>query len=113
MRHRIDDIEDGSNLRRGIPGMTSLLRTFSFYFLRIFEAGKTIRAVRYQLCAMALQSIVAAPSLVFSRLNFQLGMQVLCKCAIAALFTYFPEVCISHILPHKLSRSPYPHVGLC
>jgi len=31
-----------------------------------------------------------------------MGMSVLCEYAIAA---YFPKVCISHIIPHKVSLS--------
>ena len=34
---------------------------------------------------------------------------VLCKYVIAALFAYFPKVCILHIFPRKLSLSPALH----
>jgi len=44
--------------------------------------------------------------------NHRLGMPVLCDYVIAALFAYFPKVCILHIFSHKLSLSPFPYASV-
>ena len=42
---------------------------------------------------------------------YYVGMPVLCKYAITALFAYFLKVCMSHVFPHRLSLSLFPCVG--
>jgi len=85
--------------------LSESLSTSKFKFC--YRAG-----VVYVVC-----SSLSAVDCIHTQLSWQqiciieLGMSVLCEYAIAALFADFPTVCISHILQHNLSLSPFPYVG--